>query len=61
MKLLRQMLSSDMPTPTFNSREFSDHDFRSDTEIYHNKCYTCGVIFLGYKRRPTCKVCTKES
>lgn len=44
------------------------HDFPEDFEhengMYQNRCLYCKEIFVGYKRRLTCKVCetiAKES
>lgn len=32
-------------------------DFSGENGNYQRRCSTCGNLFLGYKRRLTCKVC----
>lgn len=39
-----------------NSRNWED-DFKFENGNYQCKCGNCGKMFLGYKRRVTCKVC----
>ena len=32
-------------------------DFHHENGKYQNKCFTCNDLFIGYKRRITCKSC----
>ena len=34
-----------------------DEDFIVDNGMYQNICHSCGIHFIGHKRRPHCKVC----
>jgi rubrerythrin len=49
-------------------RSFSDvlrnehnRNWIGDTEQYFNICRNCGHVFMGYKARVHCKVCTNKS
>ena len=35
-------------------------DFHLENGSYQNKCLKCEVIFIGYKRRLSCRVCDTE-
>jgi hypothetical protein len=34
-----------------------EEDYTHENGKYQNKCYDCGKLFFGRKRRPVCKVC----
>lgn len=35
-------------------------DFEHENGQYFCRCHTCGHLFIGYKRRITCKMCALE-
>ncbi len=43
-----------------NPRNYQE-DFSHENGNYACKCSTCGLDFLGHKRRTTCKVCYEKS
>ena len=32
-------------------------DFKHENGMYQNRCIHCNELFIGYKRRPFCKIC----
>jgi hypothetical protein len=36
-------------------------DFKHENGNYQCQCLTCGQLFIGHKRRITCKVCSTHS
>lgn len=47
-----------------NPKPDDPHNFQEDYHLengnYQNFCHTCGVVFLGYKRRTHCKICATK-
>jgi hypothetical protein len=36
-------------------------DFHHENGMYQNRCKSCNVLFLGYKRRIICKLCEETT
>lgn len=47
---------SDVRFGTFHGRDWAE-DTAYENGNYNCRCSTCGEIFVGYKRRVTCRVC----
>jgi len=45
------------PDPKHPERNWTE-DFSHENGNYYCRCYECGCVFLGHKRRGVCKVCS---
>lgn len=48
------------PQPAQNSGDWPE-DFSHENGNYQCRCFNCGRLFNGYKRRVTCKICSEAS
>jgi len=46
------------------TKVYTERDYQEDASLengnYENRCFKCGKLFIGYKRRVACKMCAIE-